>query len=87
MMTTGHERELNGGVKCPVCHKRMSYVIDSRGTKTGKVRRRRECPCGKRFTTYEQIGRDDGDIIRRRIAAISELLQQLREDVEYTRTL
>lgn len=37
---------------CPNCHTRDNFVKDSRPS--GKtIRRRRECPCGHRFTTYE----------------------------------
>lgn len=40
-------------MKCPVCGKSESKVIDSRPTDS-EIRRRREClSCGRRFTTYE----------------------------------
>lgn len=40
-------------MKCPVCGKTESKVIDSRPTDS-EIRRRREClSCGRRFTTYE----------------------------------
>jgi len=40
-------------MKCPVCGKTDSKVIDSRPTDT-EIRRRRQClSCGRRFTTYE----------------------------------
>ncbi len=41
-------------MKCPVCGKPDSKVIDSRPVPTdNSIRRRRECPtCGKRFTTF-----------------------------------
>ncbi len=40
-------------MKCPVCGKSDSKVIDSRPTDS-EIRRRREClSCGRRFTTYE----------------------------------
>ncbi len=43
-------------VKCPFCGSTESRVIDSRDTEAGDaVRRRRECECGRRFTTYERI--------------------------------
>jgi transcriptional repressor NrdR len=44
-------------MKCPYCGEIDNKVIDSRLGKDGNViRRRRECiPCGRRFTTYEQI--------------------------------
>ncbi len=44
-------------MKCPVCGKPDSKVIDSRPVPNdNSIRRRRECPtCGKRFTTFEII--------------------------------
>ncbi len=44
-------------MKCPVCGRADSRVIDSRSAEEGSsIKRRRECPnCGKRFTTYEVI--------------------------------
>jgi transcriptional regulator NrdR family protein len=45
-------------VPCPKCSLRQSHVVDSRGTKAGAVRRRRQCACGLRYTTYEHLGVD-----------------------------
>ena len=43
-------------MRCPFCENNDSRVIDSRPTDEGHaIRRRRECDCGKRFTTYEKI--------------------------------
>ncbi|MDR2355722.1 MAG: transcriptional regulator NrdR [Clostridiales Family XIII bacterium] len=43
-------------MRCPFCEKNDTRVIDSRPTEEGyAIRRRRECDCGKRFTTYEKI--------------------------------
>ena len=44
-------------MKCPVCNKSDSRVLDSRPAADGtSIKRRRECPsCGKRFTTYEVV--------------------------------
>ena len=44
-------------MKCPVCNKSDSRVLDSRPVEDGSsIKRRRECSaCGKRFTTYEVI--------------------------------
>jgi transcriptional repressor NrdR len=44
-------------VRCPVCHRSDSKVVDSRETTDGQaIRRRREClECGRRFTTYEYV--------------------------------
>lgn len=41
------------GPECPECHQRSSSVIDSRPVKDGTHKRRRQCQCGNRFTTYE----------------------------------
>jgi transcriptional repressor NrdR len=43
-------------MRCPFCENSDTKVIDSRPTEEGHaIRRRRECDCGKRFTTYEKI--------------------------------
>jgi transcriptional repressor NrdR len=44
-------------VRCPVCQRADSKVVDSRETEDGDtIRRRREClECGRRFTTYERV--------------------------------
>jgi transcriptional repressor NrdR len=45
-------------MRCPYCEaeKESLKVIDSRSCDGGKaIRRRRECKCGKRFTTYEKV--------------------------------
>ena len=44
-------------MRCPVCQRADSKVVDSRETADGDaIRRRREClECGRRFTTYERI--------------------------------
>jgi transcriptional repressor NrdR len=43
-------------MRCPFCENNDTRVIDSRPTEEGyAIRRRRECDCGKRFTTYEKI--------------------------------
>lgn len=42
-------------MNCQKCHKKQTYVIDSR-EESDTIRRRRQCPnCGFRFTTYERI--------------------------------
>ncbi|MGF1677676.1 MAG: transcriptional regulator NrdR [Candidatus Methylacidiphilales bacterium] len=52
---------------CPKCGKNEDKVIDSRPLKEGAViRRRREClSCHFRFTTYEEIEREDLRVIKR----------------------
>lgn len=54
-------------MKCLKCHSNDDKVIDSRPWKDSAViRRRREClTCGYRFTTYEQIEREDLRVIKR----------------------
>ncbi|MDD5260224.1 MAG: transcriptional regulator NrdR [Methylacidiphilales bacterium] len=49
------------------CHSMEDRVIDSRPWKDGAViRRRREClACSYRFTTYEEIEREDLRVIKR----------------------
>ena len=44
-------------MRCPVCQRSDSKVVDSRETTDGDaIRRRREClECGRRFTTYERV--------------------------------
>jgi transcriptional repressor NrdR len=54
-------------MRCPKCQARDDKVIDSRAIKDESViRRRREClACGQRFTTYEEIERDDLRVLKR----------------------
>ena len=54
-------------MKCPKCNTEEDKVIDSRPWKDGAVvRRRREClSCNYRFTTYEEIEREDLRAIKR----------------------
>lgn len=54
-------------MRCPKCHRNEDKVIDSRPLKDGAViRRRRQClSCGIRFTTYEEIEREDLRVVKR----------------------
>ena len=54
-------------MRCPKCTSLRDKVIDSRSAKEGTIiRRRREClNCGHRFTTYEEIEREDIRVIKR----------------------
>ena len=54
-------------MKCPKCNAEEDKVIDSRPWKDGAVvRRRREClSCNYRFTTYEEIEREDLRAVKR----------------------
>lgn len=43
-------------MRCPFCGSFEDKVIDSRMTKDGAIRRRREClKCNSRFTSYERV--------------------------------
>jgi len=54
-------------MRCPKCHKNEDKVIDSRPLKQGAViRRRRQClNCDTRFTTYEEVEREDLRVVKR----------------------
>ena len=54
-------------MKCPACGVDDDKVLDSRSARDGAaIRRRRECAaCGKRFTTYEEIDRDEVLVVKR----------------------
>ena len=53
-------------MKCTKCSKDNDKVLDSRTAREGAaIRRRRECLCcGYRFTTYEEIDRDEVLVIK-----------------------
>lgn len=53
-------------MKCPKCSKDDDKVLDSRSAREGAaIRRRREClQCGHRFTTYEEIDRDEVLVVK-----------------------
>ena len=53
-------------MKCPKCHTDDDKVLDSRSARDGAaIRRRREClKCGYRFTTYEEIDRDEVLVVK-----------------------
>ena len=54
-------------MKCPKCGKDDDKVLDSRAAREGAaIRRRRECnQCAHRFTTYEEIDRDEVKVVKR----------------------
>ena len=54
-------------MKCPKCGADDDRVLDSRAAREGAaIRRRRECAaCGHRFTTYEEVDRDELIVIKR----------------------
>ena len=54
-------------MKCPKCGVDEDRVLDSRSARDGaEIRRRRECTkCGHRFTTYEEIDRDEVLVVKK----------------------
>ena len=54
-------------MRCPKCQCEDDKVLDSRAARDGAaIRRRRECQkCGYRFTTYEEIDRDEVLVVKR----------------------
>ena len=54
-------------MRCPKCGCQDDKVIDSRASREGAtIRRRRECTaCEHRFTTYEEVEREDLMVIKR----------------------
>jgi len=54
-------------MRCLKCNSLEDKVIDSRSSKDGiSIRRRRECQkCGHRFTTYEQVERNEFQVVKR----------------------
>ena len=53
-------------MKCPKCGVDDDKVLDSRTAREGAaIRRRRECAaCGHRFTTYEEVDRDEVQVVK-----------------------
>ncbi len=53
-------------MRCPKCQADDDKVLDSRGARDGAaIRRRREClKCGYRFTTYEEVDRDELQVVK-----------------------
>ena len=53
-------------MKCPKCGSDNDKVLDSRSVRDGAaIRRRRECTvCGARFTTHEEIDRDEVTVVK-----------------------
>lgn len=53
-------------MRCPKCGHMDDKVLDSRASRDGAaVRRRRECiACSQRFTTYEEIVRDELRVVK-----------------------
>ena len=53
-------------MRCPKCGSDDDKVLDSRAVRDGAaIRRRRECTvCGARFTTHEEIDRDEVTVVK-----------------------
>jgi transcriptional repressor NrdR len=54
-------------MRCPKCGSQEDRVVDSRASREGAtIRRRRECTaCTHRFTTYEELERDQLMVLKR----------------------
>lgn len=53
-------------MRCPYCTHTETDVIDTRDTDDYKIRRRRECAkCKRRFTTYEEVEKEDLFVIKK----------------------
>lgn len=65
-------------MQCPKCASQEDKVIDSRASREGlAIRRRRECTiCGTRFTTYEEIERPTGLMVRKRDGRLEEFSRE-----------
>jgi len=73
------------GLACPRCDSRHSFLVDSRPSKEGDaIRRRRECECGHRYTTYEMVYVPSDEIEPQRTLAdlATELALRLSEGEE-----
>lgn len=53
-------------MRCPYCTHTETDVIDTRDTDDYRIRRRRECAkCRRRFTTYEEVEKEDLFVIKK----------------------
>jgi transcriptional repressor NrdR len=53
-------------MRCPYCTHRETDVIDTRDTDDFRIRRRRQCgKCKRRFTTYEEVEKEDLFVIKK----------------------
>ncbi len=53
-------------MRCPYCSHAESEVVDTRDTDDFRIRRRRECKkCARRFTTYEEVEKEDLYVIKK----------------------
>ena len=77
-------------MNCPVCESEKTVVLESRPS-CGTIRRRRECTCGRRCTTYElRLGTlPEGDLsglfkeleaLIQRVATVCPMLSQIQTE-------
>lgn len=83
--------DLGIGLRCPNCGEPESWVVDSRTPKSGAfIRRRRECACGHRFTTYERPMTPEQDRARlvdaADLAALLSVCRRIRRQTRRRRT-
>jgi transcriptional repressor NrdR len=53
-------------MRCPYCNHSETEVVDSRDTDDYRIRRRRQCgKCKRRFTTYEEVDKEDIFVIKK----------------------
>lgn len=55
MKRPNDQRNRAATIPCPACGSHQSRTTDVRWAEEGHVRRRKECQCGYRFTTYETL--------------------------------
>lgn len=76
-------------MNCPGCKQNVDFggavVVDSRPS-DARIRRRRKCVCGHRFTTYETIGGDaPTDQVLRSLDRLARIVSALAEEIERLR--
>ncbi|MCX6769733.1 MAG: transcriptional regulator NrdR [Candidatus Micrarchaeota archaeon] len=53
-------------MRCPICAHGETDVIDTRDSEDFRIRRRRQCAkCKRRFTTYEEIEKEELFVIKK----------------------
>ena len=72
-------------MKCPYCGNPDTRVIDSRPAEdNSSIRRRRSCDeCGKRFTTYEKVVKEEARLTEQRVELDEEELERLDQSLQY----
>lgn len=67
-------------IACPKCGSQDQNVIDSRPV-GGRVRRRRQCECGERFTTVEMI--HDPKVWQAKLRELDDLISNFRSTFKW----